>query len=141
MNPPQQEAQYTGLEERGQPTFESSRVYGKMQTMYQLVFYVPKDHCESVKAAVFAAGAGRYAGYDSCAWETEGVGQFQPLSGSSPFIGTAGRVERVAEMRVEMICQDAFLGAVLSALMAAHPYEQPAYSYFSVNPPLIEASS
>lgn len=109
--------------------------------MYQLLFYVPKDHCESVKAAVFAAGAGRYAGYDSCAWETEGMGQFRPLAGSSPFIGSEGRIERVAEIRVEMICRDELLGGVLSALVEAHPYEQPAYSYFAVNGPPVESSS
>lgn len=101
--------------------------------MYQLVFYVPKNHCERVKAALFEAGAGRYAGYDACAWQTEGEGQFRPLAGSSPFIGSVGTIERVAEMRVEMICDDSSLRASLAALKAAHPYEQPAFSFFEIN--------
>jgi hypothetical protein len=101
--------------------------------MYQLVFYVPKDHCEQVKDAVFAAGAGRFAGYASCAWQTEGMGQFKPLEGSTPFLGRVGEIERVAEMRVEMVCDDENLPHAIEALLSTHPYEQPAYSYYAVN--------
>ena len=70
--------------------------------MYKLCFYVPESHLEAVKAAVFAAGAGRIGNYDSCCWEVLGQGQFRPLTGSDPFIGRQGEVERVAEYRVEM---------------------------------------
>jgi len=58
--------------------------------MYKLVFFVPENHKEAVKQAVFDQGAGRYEGYDCCSWETLGSGQFKPLSGSQPFIGHAG---------------------------------------------------
>ncbi len=101
--------------------------------MYQLVFYVPKDHCERVKEAVFAAGGGRYEGYDQCAWQTEGVGQFRPLNGSNPYLGNIGELERVVEVRVELVCEDRALEPVLAALDTAHPYERPAFSYFRIN--------
>ena len=38
-----------------------------------------------------------------------------------------GEVERVSEYRVEMICQENRIDAVLSALREAHPYEEPAF--------------
>ena len=95
--------------------------------MYKLTVYIPETHLEAVKAALFAAGAGRYASYDCCAWQVAGQGQFRPLAGSRPFLGTAGQVARVAEYRVEMIVPDAAAPAVLAALKAAHPYEEPAY--------------
>lgn len=101
--------------------------------MHQLVFYVPADHCERVKEALFATGAGRYPGYDSCAWQTEGEGQFRPLPGSTPYLGGIGSVERVAEMRVEMVCDDAILPAAIAALKGSHPYEEPAFTYFEIN--------
>lgn len=101
--------------------------------MYQLVFYVPKDHCEAVKEAVFAAGAGRFEGYDRCAWQTEGTGQFRPLEGSAPYVGSLGELERVPEYKVEMVCEEGVLESVLEALKAAHPYEEPAFAYFRIN--------
>lgn len=96
--------------------------------MYQIVFYVPESHLEPVKDALFKAGAGKIGDYDSCAWQTLGQGQFRPLQGSTPYIGQTGEVERVAEYRVELVCEEAVLNAAVKAMIAAHPYEEPAYS-------------
>lgn len=95
--------------------------------MYQLVFFVPVEHAETVKEAVFKKGAGAYANYDSCSWQVLGEGQFRPLAGSSPFVGSTGNVERVEEYRVEMILRDEILREVLEELVRVHPYEEPAY--------------
>mgnify|MGYP005750247377 CR=1 FL=1 len=95
-------------------------------TVFKLCFYVPVDHVEAVKAAVFAAGAGRIGNYDCCAWQVAGEGQFRPLAGSHPHIGQRDQIEKVAEYRVEMVCAEACLPAALAALRAAHPYEEPA---------------
>lgn len=100
--------------------------------MYKLVFFVPEAHAETVKQAVFDAGAGRYRNYDSCSWQTAGSGQFRPLAGADPFVGTVGSVERVAELRVETICTDDDVRAAVEALLAAHPYEEPAYELIRV---------
>ena len=100
--------------------------------MYKLVFFVPESHKEPVKQAIFSAGAGKYQGYDSCSWETLGTGQFRPLSGSQPFIGEQDKVETVAEYRIETLCADNRVKAVLKALIKAHPYETPAYEVWSV---------
>lgn len=96
--------------------------------MYQLCFYVPVSHIEQVKSALFAAGGGRYENYDHCAWQTLGQGQFRPLDKSTPYLGEKGELKVVAEYKVEMICVADKIEAVLSALLASHPYEQPAYS-------------
>ena len=95
--------------------------------MYKMAFFVPVPHLESVKAAVFAAGAGRIGNYAECCWQTEGTGQFRPLAGSDPFIGRCGETERVVEYRVELVCDDQLIGAAVAALKQAHPYEEPAY--------------
>lgn len=104
--------------------------------MYQLVFYVPRDHCETVKQAMFDAGAGRFGNYDSCAWQTHGTGQFRPLSGSKPFVGRTGELERVDEVKVEMVCEPGVLASAVEALKRAHPYEEPAFAYYEINRPL-----
>ena len=95
--------------------------------MYKFCFYVPESHLQTVKQAVFAAGAGRIGDYDCCAWQTPGHGQFRPLDGSQPFIGAQGQVETVEEYKVEMVCADERIKPVLDALKQAHPYEEPAY--------------
>ncbi len=96
--------------------------------MYQLIFYVPESHLESVKAALFKAGAGRIGDYDHCAWQTLGTGQFRPLIASTPFIGTVNKIETLEEYKVEMVCAAGRIKAVLQALIASHPYQTPAYS-------------
>jgi hypothetical protein len=95
--------------------------------MYKLCLYVPASHLESVKAALFEAGAGRIGNYDSCCWQTLGTGQFRALAGSSPFTGELGRVEQVEEYRVEMVCSDEKVTVAVEALRRAHPYEEPAF--------------
>jgi hypothetical protein len=95
--------------------------------MYKLGFYVPPSHLEPVKAALFAAGAGRIGNYDSCAWQTLGRGQYRPLPGSQPYQGQTGVVETLEEYRVELVCADELITTVVQALRAAHPYEEPAF--------------
>ena len=77
--------------------------------MYKLCVYVPEEHCEAVKRALFEAGAGKIGDYDSCAWQTKGEGQFRPLKGSDPYIGQEGSVERVPEYKVELVCADQYI--------------------------------
>lgn len=98
--------------------------------MYKIAFFVPVEHCEEVKAALFAAGAGRIGDYDCCSWQTAGTGQFRPLEGSTPFLGEKGQVEKVEEYRVELVCADELVRDAVAALKSAHPYEEPAYDVF-----------
>jgi hypothetical protein len=100
--------------------------------MHKLTVYIPVTHTETVKTALFAAGAGRYAGYDCCSWQVLGEGQFRPLDGSRPFLGAAGKLERVPEHRVEMVVPDDVVPAVIAALRQAHPYEEPAFDLVRV---------
>lgn len=96
--------------------------------MLALVVYVPESHAEELKAALFSKGAGRYANYDCCAWQVAGTGQFRPLDGSNPFIGSQGEIEKVPEMRIEMIVSDECIHEVIDELKKVHPYEEPAYT-------------
>ena len=95
--------------------------------MYKICVFVPENAAEQVKQAMFAAGAGRIGAYDSCCWQTLGQGQFRPLEGSSPHIGEQGNVETVAELRIEMVCDDALIKDTVRAMINSHPYEEPAY--------------
>jgi hypothetical protein len=95
--------------------------------MYKLAFFVPVSDAEQVKAAVFATGAGRIGLYEHCCFETAGTGQFRPLPGANPHLGSVSQLEKVAELKVELVCEDALIAQAVAALKAAHPYEEPAY--------------
>ncbi|CAK7212952.1 hypothetical protein SCUCBS95973_001634 [Sporothrix curviconia] len=107
-------------------------------TKYQLSFYVPLPNLEACKAAIFAAGAGRYPGngnYTEVCYTivTGGVGQFRPGEGANPHIGAVGELETVEEAHVETLCvgEDVARRAV-AALKEAHPYEEVAYQVFKM---------
>lgn len=100
--------------------------------MIKLTVFIPDEALEQVKTALFEAGAGKIGNYDKCCWQVKGEGQFRPLSGSSPHIGTQNQFETVAEWRVEMVVADDKIAAVIAALEQAHPYETPAYDAIKV---------
>jgi dinuclear metal center YbgI/SA1388 family protein len=93
-----------------------------------LVTYVPVDDAAALVAALSAAGAGAIGDYEQCAWTVEGRGQFLPLEGADPTIGSVGRLTHVRETRVEMVLPRRLRGDVVAALRAAHPYEEPAFT-------------
>lgn len=95
--------------------------------MVSLVVYIPESHLEDVKQAMFKAGAGRLGDYDSCCWQTKGIGQYRPLPGSDPFKGVTGKLEKAEEWKVELVCEPDLVPAVVKAMRAAHPYETPAF--------------
>jgi dinuclear metal center YbgI/SA1388 family protein len=99
------------------------------------VIYTPPEHAEAVRAAVFEAGAGHIGDYSHCSWSVTGTGQFLPHDGASPAIGSIGAVERVTEDRVEVVAPARLRSQVLSAMRAAHPYEEPAFDIFALAPP------
>ncbi|HEX5255371.1 MAG TPA: Nif3-like dinuclear metal center hexameric protein [Mycobacterium sp.] len=98
------------------------------------VVYVPGVNAEAVRAAVFAAGAGHIGDYSHCSWTVSGIGQFLPHEGASPAVGSVGNVERVAEDRFEVVAPARSRAAVLAAMRAAHPYEEPAFDIFALVP-------
>ncbi|AVH24568.1 Nif3-like dinuclear metal center hexameric protein [Nocardia cyriacigeorgica] len=91
------------------------------------VVQVPRTDTDRVLAALFAAGAGGSGKYREAAWTVPGTGQFRPMDGADPAIGTIGEIEYVDEDRIELVAPPAARGAVLTALRTAHPYEEPAF--------------
>ena len=95
--------------------------------LVKLEFFVPIENAEHVKNALFELGVGAIGNYSHCAWQTEGDGQFKPGAQSQPHIGTHGKIERVKEFKVEMICSGSLIKKAIEVLKKEHPYETPAY--------------
>lgn len=102
--------------------------------------HVPVEHAEAVRTALADAGAGAIGDYDSCTFTTTGEGRFRPLPGATPTIGTVGNLEVVPEVRVEAVVARSRRTAVVRALLAAHPYEEPAFDLVETADPGLAAT-
>jgi len=93
----------------------------------KLVTFVPEASVEAVSRAVFEAGAGVIGKYSSCSFRMAGTGTFFGEEGAAPVVGQAGRLEQAAEVRLETVVPSRRVEAIVRALRAAHPYEEPAF--------------
>jgi len=107
--------------------------YGAMTQLHALVVYVPTSHTHAVLAAIGDAGAGRIGNYSHCSFVSAGTGRFTPHAGAAPFLGRLDSPAEVAEDRIECVVEAALLDAVVLALRAAHPYEEPALMSWPVD--------
>jgi hypothetical protein len=96
----------------------------------KLVVFVPPDALDAVRDALFAAGAGRIGEYERCSWYAEGTGTFLGGEAANPVVGARGVEERVPELRLETVFPEERHEAVVAALRAAHPYEEPAFDVY-----------
>jgi hypothetical protein len=93
----------------------------------KIVVFTPLDAADRIRAALAEAGAGQIGDYDQASFSAPGEGRFRPLEGAHPSIGEVGRPEVVEEVRIEAVCPRSRRGAAVAAVLAAHPYEEPAY--------------
>ena len=101
----------------------------------KVTVHVPAGSADAVRAALAQAGAGAIGDYDSCSFSTPGEGRFRPLEGANPTIGEVGRPEVVDEVRVEAVLPRPRRAVVVAAMLAAHPYEEPAYDVVELTDP------
>ncbi len=93
----------------------------------KIATFLPAEAADRVLAAVAEAGGAAIGNYTHCAFRAEGVGTFFAGAGTSPVVGARGALNREPEVRLEFVAPRDREDAVLAALVAAHPYEEPAY--------------
>ncbi len=96
----------------------------------KLVIFVPETHTSVVREAMGKAGAGKIGNYDFCTFSTKGIGRFRPNEKANPHIGEAGRLEEVAEERIETVVERSKLQDVIRAIKEVHPYEEVALDVY-----------
>ncbi|MCL1936969.1 MAG: Nif3-like dinuclear metal center hexameric protein [Candidatus Azobacteroides sp.] len=100
--------------------------------LLKLVVFVPIEQAEMVRNALFYAGAGHIGNYDACSFNLRGEGTFRAGSHANPFVGTIGQLHTEKEIRIEVVLPAYKKIAVTRALLASHPYEEPAYDFYSL---------
>jgi putative NIF3 family GTP cyclohydrolase 1 type 2 len=100
------------------------------EDVVKVVTFLPAAHADDVVAAMAGAGAGRIGAYSACSFRGPGTGSFYAPESASPAAGVAGALNHEAEVRVEMIAPATRRDQVVAAMVATHPYEEPAYDVY-----------
>ena len=96
-------------------------------TIKKLTTYVPIEHIEHLKTALFDAGAGEIGNYANCSFATEGKGTYTANEKANPAKGDIGSLHTEPEMQLSCVFGKAVENSVISALKNNHPYEEIAY--------------
>jgi len=105
----------------------------KKGELKKLVSFIPTEHIEKVRQAVFSAGAGHIGNYDSCSYNIEGTGSFKALNGANPYVGDVDKLHFESETRFETVFPAHKQSNVISALLKNHPYEEVAYDIYPLD--------
>jgi len=100
----------------------------------KLVTFVPEGDVERVVAALAAAGAGVIGEYTECTSRAATLGTFRGGEHANPALGTRGKLERVDEIRLEMVCPKGALPRIAEVMRDVHPYEEPAWDVYALVP-------
>ena len=104
----------------------------KPQTLKQLTAFTPLDATQKVLDALYEAGAGEIGKYKNCSFTSLGTGSFTPTHSANPYIGTPNKAEEVRENSVQVIFPAYLEKKIVTALHAAHPYEEVAYYVYAL---------
>lgn len=100
--------------------------------LLKLFTFVPVEHAETLRTALFAAGAGHIGEYSEASFNVEGTGTFKGSENTHPFVGEPGKRHEEKEVKIEVILPQHRRSAVLKALFTTHPYEEVAYDLVSL---------
>ena len=101
---------------------------------FKLAVTVPPEDREKVAGAIFEAGGGGIGAYSHCSFRHDGIGSFQGDATTNPAIGQAGQYTETPEAKLEVLVDGPRVPAVIAALKAAHPYEEPAIDLIPLAP-------
>ena len=99
----------------------------------KMVTFCPLKHVETVRSALFEAGAGHIGNYDSCSYNVEGYGTFRAGAMANPFVGKENELHEEPEVRVETIFPAYLEDKIVNALLTSHPYEEVAYDIYRLD--------
>lgn len=97
-----------------------------MKNRVMVVANVPLDEADAVREAIGKAGGGKIGNYSFCSFSVKGVGRSLPSADANPAIGTPGQLEEIEEERIEVVCNEDDVSAVVAAIREANSYEEPA---------------
>jgi len=105
----------------------------KSNTLKKLFTFAPIENAAKVRDAIFNAGGGQIGNYSECSFNTEGEGTFKAGEGTDPYVGEIGQQHHEKEIKIEVIFPAWLEKKILSSMIHAHPYEEPAYEVVNLS--------
>lgn len=105
----------------------------KKDLLFKLFTFVPTEHAEKVRNALFAAGGGQIGNYSECSYNAAGFGTFKAGVNTSAFVGKKEERHTEPEIKIEIIFPAWLQNNLISALKNSHPYEEVAYDIVALN--------
>jgi len=99
----------------------------KKGTIKKLITYVPKSKADTLRKALFEAGAGTIGNYSNCSFNVEGMGSFKPSPKSNPTIGEIGKIHFEEEIQLHLTFETSKEATIIKTLFKNHPYEEVAH--------------
>lgn len=104
----------------------------KNNRIKKLTTYAPIEVANSLKNALFDAGAGNIGDYSNCSFTLVGEGSFKAGEKASPTIGSIGKTHTEKETQINITFTASNEKQVLNALFEHHPYDEIAYEVLTL---------
>ncbi|MGL2967542.1 Nif3-like dinuclear metal center hexameric protein [Flavobacterium sp. XGLA_31] len=104
----------------------------KPNFIQKLVTYTIPENAETLRNALFDAGAGRIGNYEDCSFNSKGIGTYMGNEDSNPEIGNRFEFVENEEIKIEITFEKHLQAKILKALFKHHVYEEVAYEIYDL---------
>jgi dinuclear metal center YbgI/SA1388 family protein len=101
----------------------------RREELLKLEVFVPVEHTEAIRQAVFQVGGGHIGNYDECSFALTGEGTFRPQEGANPTLGEKGSRHVEIESSLSFLVPKWLKQQVHEAMIQNHPYEEVAHQW------------
>ena len=91
----------------------------------KIAVMVPPENADNLRNLICETGAGTIGNYTECSVSTKVIGTFKPNDKANPSKGTKNKLEKVNEIKLEIICKVENVKKALEIIKKNHPYETP----------------
>ncbi|WP_297507417.1 Nif3-like dinuclear metal center hexameric protein [Flavobacterium sp.] len=104
----------------------------KSDHIQKLTTYAPLENAETIRQALFAAGAGSIGNYEHCSFTSTGIGSYRGNKNSNPVLGERHQYMETPEVKIEVTYEKQLQNKIVNALFSNHVYEEVAYEIYSL---------
>ncbi|UPT71320.1 MAG: Nif3-like dinuclear metal center hexameric protein [Flavobacterium sp. JAD_PAG50586_2] len=104
----------------------------KQNFIQKLITYTIPENTETLRNALFEAGAGKIGNYEDCSFNSKGIGTYMGNEDSNPEIGNRFEFVENEEIKIEVTFEKHLQSKILKALFTNHVYEEVAYEIYDL---------
>ena len=105
----------------------------KSSTIKKLTTYVPSEEAETLRTALFNAGAGHIGNYSHCSFNLDGKGTYLGNENSNPTKGEKGKIHIEEETKITVVFEGHLEKTIIKTLFENHSYEEVAYEIITLD--------